>query len=85
MSAEVTVLVPTTLPSSSTSSTVRVVKMSTGSVTVAVKSSSLSASTSLAAIHARQARITLAQRMNTKYMTPPRQPVLDSRLWRMGR
>ena len=85
ISARLTLSVPVLFPSSSKVSTVSVSKMDEGKVTVAVKSPWFRASMSLAAIQATQARITLMQTTNTKYITPPRQPDLDSLLWRTGR
>lgn len=54
-------------------------------VTTASNSSLLRASISLAAIHAMQARTMLMHTMKPKYMSPPRQPLRYSWLWRTGR
>ena len=74
MSACVTRFVPVFTPSSSKVSTVSELNMLCGSVTVVEYGTLFRASISLAAIHARQASTTPRQRMNAKYMIPPRQP-----------
>ena len=53
--------------------------------TIFLSSLILRASISLAAIHAMQARTMLMHTMKPKYMSPPRQPLRYSWLWRTGR
>ena len=83
MSARETVLV-SVLPSSFSTVSSVYSNISSGSVIVRSIGSLLSASTSTAAIHARQASTTDRLTQKTKYIRPPRQPILPSLRLRIG-